>query len=62
VRNELAVVWKEATIAESEICLKGLKGTIKDLSQDSESRGRDSNRSPPEYKSEALPLEPLCSG
>jgi hypothetical protein len=41
------------------IYLEELKKTTKNLSQDSRCLGRDSNRDPPEYMSEALPLE-LC--
>jgi hypothetical protein len=44
-------------------CLEDLRKTTstKDISQDSRCRGRDSNRSPPEYKAKALPLQPTFS-
>jgi len=39
------------------IYLEELQKTTKTLSQDCRCLSRDSNRDPPEYKSEALPLE-----
>jgi hypothetical protein len=44
VHNELAVVWKEATMAELGIWLEGLKRRTKDLSENSRRLGRDSSR------------------
>jgi hypothetical protein len=44
----------------SSNCLEGWKKT-EDETQESRYNGWDSNRVPPEYKSEALPLKPPCS-
>jgi hypothetical protein len=43
------------------ICLQGLRESRKNLSQSTRCSRRDSNRAPPEFKSERLPLEPTCS-
>jgi hypothetical protein len=42
------------------MCLEGPK-TSKNISQDSRCSARDSNRAHPEYKTNALTLEPTCS-
>jgi hypothetical protein len=44
----------------SSIFLEELRKTIKFLSEDSQYPGRDWNQVPPKYKSEVLPLEPIC--
>jgi hypothetical protein len=41
------------------ICMKGLRETTKNLSQDSRSPGRDLNPKPPEYESGMLTTRPL---
>lgn len=54
----------EATVYlrhHSDIHLKELWKTTKNLTQVSRCPGRDSNLSPPEYKLEALPLEQIWS-
>jgi hypothetical protein len=54
-------MWQEAAVANFEILsgifLERLRKGMKNLSQNSRRADRDSNRSPPEYISKALPLE-----
>jgi hypothetical protein len=45
----------------SGIFLEGLRKTMKNFREDNRYPGRDSNRSHPEFKSEALPLKVVCS-
>jgi hypothetical protein len=67
VNNEMERTWKEAAMSDLRYypgnCLEGLRNTTStnDISQEIRYCGGDSNRSPPEYKAKALPLEPTCS-
>jgi hypothetical protein len=45
--------------SKPEICLDELKKAIKNLGQDNQYHGRDSNLIPPEYMLEALLLQPV---
>jgi hypothetical protein len=42
------------------ICLEGLRVTKDNFSKNSEGFRADSKQAPPEYKAEALPLNPRC--
>jgi hypothetical protein len=54
MNDELERIWKEAVVAHLRyypgICLMGLRKTMKTLSYDSLSSGRDLNPTPPEYE------------
>jgi hypothetical protein len=57
--DELEWIWKEAAVAYvlssyPRIRLEGLRKTMKNLSQDSRSRGRDLNTGLPEYEAGVL--------
>jgi hypothetical protein len=52
---------KKITGAKPTFFIKGLRKSKKNLIQDSQYSGLNSNRAPPEYKSEALPTEPPCT-
>jgi hypothetical protein len=59
--DELERIRKEAAMVYSRYsqntCLEGLRKITKNLNQDSQCPGRDSNRAPAQLKSSALPLE-----
>lgn len=59
--DEVESIWKEAVMASSRYypssCLVGLKKDKKNISQDSQSPGWDSNQASPKYKSQAIPLD-----
>jgi hypothetical protein len=44
----------------SQHLAEGLKKTTRNLNQGGQCPSQDSNWASPEYKSEALPLEPTC--
>jgi hypothetical protein len=45
--DRLEIIWKYY----SDVCMEGVRKTIKILSQDSQCSSRDLNQAPPEYKS-----------
>jgi hypothetical protein len=55
----------EVVVTELNVLSRNLHGptdkTTKNLNQDSQGPGRDTNRTPPEYKLEPLSLEPTWS-
>jgi hypothetical protein len=58
MNDELKGIWKETAVAKLQyypgICLERLRWTIKHVTQDSQSLGRESNKAPIEYVSRAL--------
>jgi hypothetical protein len=67
VNDELERIWKEAAVAYlilryyPGICLERLRQTIKNLSEDSLTPGRDLNPDPPEYEARVLTTWPQRS-
>ena len=65
VNYELENIWKAAVVAYlryyPDICLEELRKATQSLSHYSRCSGRDSNQTPPKYKSEMLLLEPTSS-
>jgi len=50
VNDKLERMWKEAVVAYPRIFLAEMRKTMKDLSQDSGSPGRDSKQGPHDYE------------
>jgi hypothetical protein len=65
VNKKLEGMLKESAVAKFQLVPRNISGrteeNTKNLSQDSRCPVRNSNWAPPEYKSEASPLDPTCS-
>jgi hypothetical protein len=60
------MMWSEMVVASFEVgllsqCLEEQRKTTTDLSEDGRCHDQDSSQTPPEIKSEALPIQPTCS-
>jgi hypothetical protein len=57
---ELKIIWKKVAVNQSRyyngICLAGLRESTKNLNQDSQCAGEDSNQRLSEWKSGLLPI------
>jgi hypothetical protein len=63
MNNELERMWKEAVVAQyyPGICLEGMRKTMKNLIEDSQSLGQDMKQRPSEYEAGVLTARPQCS-
>jgi hypothetical protein len=54
--NELEELWKDTTVAYFKVLLEGLRKTVKNLSQDSQSPGYNLNPALPVYEAGGLTI------